>query len=295
MKVLVTGGSGFIGSHIVDALLLARHEVIIFDMKCSQHISDRSEAGTTFIEGSITDENAVNKAAKGCDVIYHFAAIADIEEAATQPVKTFQINVMGTLNMLEAARSNSISRFIFASSIYVYSNQGAFYKTSKRACEQLIEDYHSEFDINYTILRFGSLYGPRAGKTNAVYQMIKQALETKSITYKGTGNESREYIHASDGAAAAIEMLSSKFENKIIHLTGHERITTRDMMDMIAEILGSNISIEVNTGEMVGHYSQTPYSYTPKLGTKHIQSSYIDIGLGLLDLIQLQDQEINKQ
>jgi len=295
MKVLVTGGSGFIGSHIVDALLLSGHEVVVFDRQRSRHKLDTVDVETVFIEGDITDGNAVNKAAKGCDVIYHFAAIADIEEASTQPVKTFQINVMGTLNVLEAARINSVSRFIFASSIYVYSNQGAFYKTSKRACEQLIEDYHSEFKIDYTILRFGSLYGPRAGKTNAVYQMIKQALETKSITYKGTGNESREYIHASDGAAAAIEMLKPEFENKIIHLTGHERITTRDMMEMIAEILGSNISIKVNAGEMVGHYFQTPYSYTPKLGTKHIQSSYIDIGLGLLDLIQLHDQEMGNK
>jgi len=295
MKALVTGGSGFIGSHVVDALLLDGHEVVIFDKQSPEHISERVDGSLTLIEGSIGDPNAVSRAAEGCDVIYHFAAIADIEEAAIQPIKTFQINVMGTLNVLEAARTNSISRFIFASSIYVYSNQGAFYKTSKRACEQLIEDYHSEFSLNYTILRFGSLYGPRAGKTNAVYQMIKQALETKSIIYKGTGDESREYIHASDGAAAAIEMLKPEFKNKIIHLTGHERMTTRDMMDMIAEIIGSDVSIEVNAGEMVGHYFQTPYSYTPKLGRKHIQSSYIDIGLGLLDLIQIYDQEMGDQ
>jgi UDP-glucose 4-epimerase len=124
--------------------------------------------------------------------------------------------------------------------------------------------------------------------------MIKQALETNSITYKGTGNESREYIHASDGAAAAVEMLKPEFKNQIIHLTGNERITTQDMMHMIAEILGSDVSIKVNAGEMVGHYFQTPYSYTPKFGRKHIQSSYIDIGSGLLDLIERHDQELSK-
>jgi UDP-glucose 4-epimerase len=111
------------------------------------------------------------------------------------------------------------------------------------------------------------------------------------MAYKGTGSEKREYIHALDGAGAAVEMLSPEFNNQIIHLTGHERMTTRDMMEMIAEILGSNVDIKVNEGEMTAHYFQTPYSYTPKLGRKLVRNSYIDIGLGLLDLIERHDQK----
>ena len=291
MKVLVTGGAGFLGGHVVEALLQDGHDATIFDEQCPTNIPAGRPDGATFIEGDITDQDAVLKATNGCDAIYHFAAIANIGEAAAEPIKTFQINVMGTLNILEAARANNINRLIFASSIYVYSKQGTFYRTSKRTCEQLIEDYHSEFGLNYTILRFGSLYGPHADETNAVYQMIKQALERNTIAYKGSGEELREYIHASDGAAAAVEMLEPAFENQIIHLTGHESMTTRNMMDMIAEILGSNVTIKVNTGEMPGHYFQTPYSYTPKLGRKLIRNSYIDIGLGLLDLIEHHDQK----
>ncbi len=287
MKVLVTGGSGFVGSHLVDELVKANHEVIVFDEKPSNFLTD----GSVFIEGNITDQDTVFSAAEGCDFIYHFAAIADIEKATAEPIITFQINVMGTLNILEAARLHKVGRVIFASSIYVYSKQGAFYRTSKKTCEQLIEDYHSQFGLNYTILRFGSLYGPRADETNAVFQMIKQALETNTISYRGTGDEIREYIHVSDGAAAAIEMLKSEFENQIIHLTGNERITTRNMMDMIAEILGTDVNINVNTGGMVGHYIQTPYSYMPKLGRKIIRESYIDIGLGILNLIEHQHQK----
>lgn len=75
-------------------------------------------------------------------------------------------------------------------------------------------------------------------------------------------------------------------KNQIIHVTGHERMTTQNMMEMIAEILGSNITINVNTGDMPGHYFQTPYSYTPKRGRKLFRNTYIDIGLGLLDLIE---------
>jgi UDP-glucose 4-epimerase len=287
MRLLVTGGSGFIGSHVVDALIAANHEVVVYDQSKSTYFNERA----TFIEGDINDEEALLSTSKGCDVIYHFAAIADIGEAISKPAKTFQVNVMGTLNVLEAARQNYIKRVIFASSIYVYSNKGAFYRTSKRTCEELIEDYNSEFGLNYTILRFGSLYGPRADESNSVYQLISQALASNSMTYKGTGSEKREYIHALDGAGAAVEMLSPEFNNQIIHLTGHERMTTRDMMEMIAEILGSNVDIKVNEGEMTAHYFQTPYSYTPKLGRKLVRNSYIDIGLGLLDLIERHDQK----
>jgi UDP-glucose 4-epimerase len=291
MKILVTGGSGFLGSHIVEALILENHEVVLFD----QFESSYKNEGASFVEGSINDEDAILSVAEGCDVIYHFAAIADIGKALSDPIRTMQVNVMGTLNVLEAARKNNISRFIFASSIYVYSSQGAFYRTSKRTCEQLIEDYNLQFGLNYTILRFGSLYGPRADDSNSVHQLITEALNTNSMSYLGTGAELREYLHITDGAAAAVQMLDSEFENQIIHLTGHERMTTLNMMEMIAEIIGSNVSINVNAGDMTGHYFQTPYSYTPKLGKKLVRSLYIDIGLGLLDLIEQHHQEKGKK
>ena len=121
--------------------------------------------------------------------------------------------------------------------------------------------------------------------------MIKHAIETNIVTYKGTGAETREYIHASDGAASAVEILGQDFENQIIHLTGHERITTKNMMEMIAEIIGKDVKVKLGHGEMKGHYFQTPYSYTPKLGRKLIRNSYIDLGLGLLNLIEHYVQE----
>lgn len=286
MKIVVTGGSGFLGSHIADALSDDGHEITILDQKKSQWLRPDQH----MVCANILNEESVHSAIKGCDAIYHLAAVADIGDSFNDPRKTFEINVMGTLNLLEAAKLNNIKNFIFASTIYVYSNQGSFYRTSKRACEQLIEDYNSEFGLNYAILRFGSLYGPRANKLNAVFQMIQQALDTNTIEYKGTGDEIREYIHASDGAAAAVDMLKPEFKNQIIHVTGYERMTTRNMMEMIAEILGSNVSINVNVGEMPGHYFQTPYSYIPKRGRKLIRDSYTDIGLGLLDLIEHQHQ-----
>lgn len=286
MKVLVTGGAGFLASHVADSLTEAGHEVIVFDVIPSPYLrTDQKQ-----VVGSILDRDALLSAAKGCDVLYHFAAVADIGEASSDPVRTIEVNVMGTVNALEAARVLKVHRFVLASSIYVYSDQGSFYRTSKQACERLVEDYHESYGLDFTILRFGSLYGPRAGMTNGIYRLVHQALHEGRIAYAGSGTEVREYIHVNDGAAAAVEILRPDFENEIVHLTGHERMTTREMCEMIAEILGGGVKVELTGKGVQGHYVQTPYSYTPRLGRKLLRETYIDIGLGILDLVEFVDQ-----
>lgn len=290
MKILVTGASGFIGSHVADALSNNGHDVTLFDQTPSLHIRDDQ----TMFVGDVLDEDAVEKACKGQDAIYHFAAIADIDEAIHLPKKTLEVNCIGTVNFLEQARINDIKRFVFASSIYVYSSQGSFYRISKQASELLIQDYNERFGLPYTILRYGSLYGPRAERSNAVYRMLKQALNEGYIEYKGSGHEVREYIHADDAANASVEILDPEFEDEIIHLTGRERLTTGDMMEMIKEILGGKIDVRTSAETMTGHYVQTPYSYTPKIGRKLVRNTYIDLGLGLLDCIETIDHSHNK-
>ena len=285
MKVLITGGSGFLGSHVADALSEAGHEVVIFDL----HPSPWLRPDQVMVTGSVLDQDAIAKAAKGCGAIYHLAAIADINDAMHRPRQTVEVNVMGTLNLLEQAREQKISRFIFASSIYVYSNQGSFYRTSKQACEHLIHDYHERYGLEFTVLRFGSLYGPRADSSNGVHRLLTQALNNRRIDYFGTGEEVREYIHVLDAAAMSLDILSPEFANQFIHLTGRERMTSRDMLGMIREILGGDVAINLNSNGQVGHYVQTPYNYTPKLGRRLMRSTYIDLGLGLLDCLQDMD------
>ncbi|MBX9633411.1 MAG: NAD(P)-dependent oxidoreductase, partial [Magnetospirillum sp.] len=190
MKVLVTGGAGFLASHVADTLTEAGHEVVVYDVSPSTYLKPNQQQTV----GSILDREALCQAAQGCDILYHFAAIADIGEASSDPVRTIEVNIMGTVNALEAARLAGVRRFVLASSIYVYSDQGSFYRTSKQACERLVEDYKDTFGLPYTVLRFGSLYGPRAGKTNAIYRMVDQALHEGKISYAGSGSEVREYI-----------------------------------------------------------------------------------------------------
>ena len=128
MKVLVTGGSGFLGSHIADALSEAGHDVKVFDLYPSPYLQDNQE----MIIGDVTNIDDVNKAVKGCDIVYHLAALADINEAINKPRDTMTVNLMGTVNILEAVQKYKVQRFMFSSSIYVYSDQGSFYRTSKQ-------------------------------------------------------------------------------------------------------------------------------------------------------------------
>ena len=286
----MTGGSGFLGSHVADELSNSGHKVTVFDKFKSPYIRLDQE----MLVGDILDSKMLNEAVAGNDIIYHFAGISDIAEPAESPKKSIEANIMGTLNILEASRSIGIKRLIFASSIYVYSNQGSFYRTSKQTCERLIENYNEIYGLDYTVLRFGSLYGPRADETNTVYSMISSAVSSKEINCNGTGKETREYIHVKDGALAAVEILDEEFNNTIIHLTGQEKMTHLQMMAMISEILDNSIKININSNKVIGHYFQTPYSCVPKLGQKLVRNKYIDIGLGLLDLIDHQST-LNKK
>jgi UDP-glucose 4-epimerase len=212
--------------------------------------------------------------------------MADISETMERPRDAVELNIMGTVNVLEAARTHRIRRFVFASSIYVYSNQGSFYRTTKQACENLIHDYYERWGLDFTVLRFGSLYGPRADSTNGVFQLLSQALSQRRIDHYGTGDEVREYIHVLDAAAMSIDVLAPEFANQFIHLTGRERMTSRDMLKMISEMLGGDIELNFKATSPVGHYVQTPYNYMPKLGRRLIRQTYIDLGLGLLDCLQ---------
>ena len=233
MRILLFGGAGFLGSHIADVLSKQNHEVVIFDKKPSPYLNKSQE----FIMGDILDLEAVKKAAKGCDVVYHFAGIADISEAKIQPYTAINTNVIGTTNILEACYQNNVKRFVFASTVYVYSESGSFYRASKQACELIIECYHKHYNIDFTILRFGSLYGPRANESNWIHQIVEQALREKKITRKGDGNELREYIHAHDAARLSVEILSEEFKNQYVIITGQQSIRIKDLMVMIKEIL----------------------------------------------------------
>lgn len=281
MKVVVFGGSGFVGSHVADELTAQGHEVTIYDLHPSQYLKKEQK----MVVGDIMDAEKVNKTVRGCDVAYNFAGVADIEEALTKPLETIKNNILGNAIILEACVSNKIKRFVFASSVYVYSGAGSFYRSSKQACELITENYNEKYGLPFTIIRYGSLYGPRADERNWVYKILKQAIVEGKITRLGDGEELREYIHVQDAAKCSVDILSPEFENQYVIITGSQLIKVKDLMIMIKEMLNNKIDLEFLPTESTAHYEITPYSFSPRVAKRFFSSHYIDLGQGILDLL----------
>jgi len=282
-KAVVIGGSGFIGSHVADQLSNAGYSVSIYDQSPSAWLRDDQ----TMILGDILDLHMLNQALIGVDVVYNFAALADLNQAVDQPIKTIQINILGNANVMEACRANGVTRFVYASTVYVNSREGGFYRCSKQASESYVEEYGNAFGLTYTILRYGSLYGPRADQSNGLYRIVKSALETGIISYEGHIDAMREYVHAEDAAHASVMALGDDFKNQSVVLTGQEPMRVLDLLKMLAEILGINDScVKFIPGKNGAHYVRTPYAYQPKIGRKFIPPLHVDLGQGLLQLIE---------
>ncbi len=281
MRVCVIGGSGFLGSHVADQLINAGHEVSIYDRSLSPWL----QLGQAMRVGDLLDCDALQEAVKDCDAVYNFAALADLNDALDKPVETVRINVLGNVNVLEACRQQGVKRFIYASTVYVYSREGGFYRCSKQAAEHYVEEYQRVYGLEYTILRYGSLYGPRADPSNGLFRIIKNALSTGVIRYEGSPDSLREYIHVEDAARASVAALDEEFRNQSVVLTGQGPMRVLDLLEMLAEILDLKNAVEFIPGEQSGHYVRTPYAYQPKLGRKYAPPMHVDLGQGLLQLI----------
>ena len=284
---VVFGASGFLGSHVAEALSSDGYQVRLFDRAESPYKRSDQE----MIIGDIMNLKDVSKAAQGASIVYNFAAIADIDEAHEKPLTTAEINILGNMNVLEAARLAGVRRFIFASSVYVYSESGSFYRASKQAAERFIETYHDRYGLDYSILRYGSLYGRRSDDRNGIYRMLHEAIEKRSITYKGSGEAIREYIHVEDAARMSVQILSPEFANRHLILTGQERMRIKDVMTMISEIMPWPVKLHFDEANTVHHYEVTPYAFQPRIGRKLVLNEHVDLGQGLLDCLR----EIHKK
>jgi UDP-glucose 4-epimerase len=283
-KILVTGGAGFLGSHIADALSDLGHQVTIFDI----HESSYLRADQEFIKGDVRNAEALLEQTKGFDFIYHLAALADLNAAKSKPLETVSINIQGTVNLLEAARINGIKRFVFGSTVYVYSREGGFYRCSKQACENYVEEFQKRYGLDYTILRYGSLYGPRTDMANGVYRLLKTYMEQDKMEHSGSSTDQRDYIHVYDAARLSAGILEAKYANKQYILTGNDRLQLADLYKMFGEILNKKVEVRFlgDEGKGNGHYNITPYAYTPKIGHKLVSNEYVDMGQGLIQVIE---------
>jgi len=294
-KVIVFGGSGFLGSHVADVLSEKGYQVIIFDRAKSTYLKDSQK----MVVGDILDRGQIRNVINGADYVYHFAALADIDEAKNKPIETVKINVLGTVNILDACKEFKVKRFIYGSTVYVYSEHGSFYRSSKQSSELFIENYKKIYDLDYTILRFGSLYGRRANKFNSIRNIIRQALLEKKITRDGDGNEVRDYINVFDAARISVNILNDDYKNSHIMITGTQTLKVKELLNMINEMFDNEIEIEFSGEKQEEHYEITPYSFRPRVAKKYILKDYHDLGQGILDAIydiykDLSEDDINK-
>ncbi|TVZ55499.1 UDP-glucose 4-epimerase [Lutibacter sp. Hel_I_33_5] len=280
-KVVVFGGSGFLGSHVADLLSDEGYSVKIFDLNISKYLKSNQE----MIIGDISSRDQIKKAVKGAKFVYHFAAIADIKEAQENPVEAVEVNILSTTYILDACREFEVERFVYGSTIYVYSEHGSFYRSTKQASELIIENYQKIYNLNFTILRYGSLYGPRANHFNFINRIIIQAIKDKKIVREGNGQELREYIHIKDAARASVEILSNNFINANIMITGTKSMRIRDVLEMIKEMFNDRIEVEYTNNVLEAHYNITPYTFKPKVAKKYQLNYYHDLGQGVLDQI----------
>jgi len=291
-KVIIFGGSGFLGSYVADELTRRGYEVTIADLTSSVYLKDSQK----FVKVDILDILDIKKVIQDMDIVYNFAAVAELEDAINNPLNTMNINVMGNLNILEACKDHGfIKRFVYASSAYALSNEGSFYGISKQSSERLTQEYYKRYGLKYTIIRYGSLYGERPSHNNYIYNLLKDAIVNRELRYKGDGQDLREYIHAADVAKLSVDILEdTQYENEQIVLTGTERLKRIELLTMINEIMQNTLDIQQIDDDNFGHYKITPYSYHPTVAKKLVANPYIDLGQGLLECIEEIHKELEK-
>ena len=236
-NVLITGGSGFIGSYVVDALVENKYKVTILDL------NQPKRKDVKFIQGSILDKSIIRSALKNISIIFHLAAVSDITKVKEIPVKTIKTNILGTTFLLEGARNANIDRFVFASSIYSYGAAGNLYTTSKTASELIIKNYKLIYGQKFTILRYATAYGPRNREVDAVSIFVRRALKNLDLIIHGNGQQKRNYVCAEDLGYGSLFALEKKATNKIITLVSKRDTKIIDLARMIIKITKSKSKI----------------------------------------------------
>jgi UDP-glucose 4-epimerase len=255
MKVAVTGGSGFIGSHVAEKLVQAGHRVVVVDTR-RPHRRD-----VTYRKVDIRDSVGLVRALSGCDAVLHLAGVSNVNEAFNRPAETFDVNVSGTARVWEAARRNDVGRTVLASTVWVYASAigdgplaednplavqgtGHVYTASKMAAELVATSAHELYGQEFTILRYGIPFGPRMRDELVIPRFVHNALQGRTLTIHGDGLQFRNYVYVEDLADAHLLALTGKGANQVFNLEGPEPITIQRMAEVIRDLVDRTLGIE---------------------------------------------------
>ena len=285
-KILITGASGFIGSHVSDFLTQKGFKVILFDKKFSKY----KQKNQKMIIGDLNNLKDLNRATKNIHTIFHFAATADLNEANDKPFETVENNIMGTVKILKASLKNKVKKIIFASSIYARSEQGGIYSTSKLSSEMIIERLCKKFKLRFVVLRFGTVYGERANKFNTVQNLIDDAKKKFKIYRETKGNEVRSYIHVKDVAKIAYQTTQKKYVNGYYNIFGGKKIMVKKLLNIIKEKIPKlKIFYSKYDNRRYNRYNYqiNPFTYKLRKGKSIKLKKYINVQDGVSKLIKI--------
>ncbi|TAL12799.1 MAG: NAD-dependent epimerase/dehydratase family protein [Nitrospirae bacterium] len=255
-KVAVTGGSGFIGSHVVDALLDAGHQVTVIDHRVRPH---RADVG--FEDVDLMDLSSVLAATREMEHIFHLAAVSNVNYAHKYPVYTTALNVMGTAHIMEAARINGAKRVYLASTVWVYNGApndkpadetvpfylegaGHIYTSTKMAAEMVCHNYQQLYQVPFTVLRYGIPYGPRMREELLIPIFLKKALNGQALTVSGKGEQYRNFVYVRDMAEAHVLAMKDAAVNQTYNLEGRRKITVLEVAEGLKKLIGDQVKIE---------------------------------------------------
>jgi UDP-glucose 4-epimerase len=257
MKVLVTGGSGFIGSHLVDVLLGQGYDVTIYDLDAPRY---NQKCG--YVRGDVNDDARITSVTQGFDFIYHLAAEANVNRFYESPYYSNLITSNSTLNVLECARRNNIKRVLLASTEWIYGsiegdetqhiteetpyaqNPDHLYTSSKIASELFCKNYKTLYGVNYTIMRYGIPFGERARAETVTPIFINKILKDDEITIHGNGSQTRQFIYVKDLAEGNAACIKPEGENQIFNINGCEKISVLQIVRTLEEILNKKAKIK---------------------------------------------------
>jgi UDP-glucose 4-epimerase len=249
MRVAVTGGGGFIGSHVVDHLLAAGHEVLVVDV-AAQWRNPAAE----YRSSDLFDPAALDDAFAGRQAVFHLAGAADVNDVAADPVQAVRLNVEGTARVLEAARRGGVGRLLLASTVWVYGaaigqgelsedapvdlrRAGHVYVSTKLAAELLVHSYREMYGMQSTILRYGIPYGPRMRDALVVARFVRAALDGRPIRIAGTGEQQRNYVYVEDLADAHVRALTPAAAGQTLALEGGTPVSVREIADTVCSLV----------------------------------------------------------
>jgi UDP-glucose 4-epimerase len=245
----VTGGSGYIGTHVVDALIDAGCNVRVLDPK-PPHRADAE-----WVPVDVLDTDGLTVALTGADVIFHLAAIADVNDVIADPTLAIQVNTLGTARVLEAARRAEAGRVVLASTVWVYAattgdvvdesslfdpnTDRHLYVTSKVAAEMACRDYHTLYGRPYTILRYGIPYGPRMRDNCVVAAFMKRSMRGEPLRIDGDGSQERFFVYVEDLAQAHVKALDDVAVNETFNIEGARPVSIREIAESVCSLVGT--------------------------------------------------------